>query len=209
MLSAGSQGAPLGLVLAGPSFCELSAYLHVHDRHAARRSGCWATVPVDCWCEQGTLWPTLKCMSYEVVSPPSATSASVSARMAATGRRDTAPEMALRRGLHAAGYRFRVIYPVPGNRRRTIDIAFTRVKVAIFVDGCFWHGCRDHCRRPRSNQAWWEQKLQQNLARDKDTDALLQEAGWHVVRIWEHESVGDALAKVRGCIDRKSLQLQA
>ncbi|GAA5161349.1 very short patch repair endonuclease [Ornithinimicrobium tianjinense] len=112
-------------------------------------------------------------------------------------RRDTAPEVALRRALHAQGRRFRVVYPVPGNRRRTIDIAFTRAKVAVFVDGCFWHGCPEHGTQPRANSGWWAAKLAANRARDEDTDRLLREAGWRVIRVWEHEDVATALARVQ------------
>lgn len=116
--------------------------------------------------------------------------------MSGQGRRDTGPEVALRRALHAAGLRFRVVYPVPGQRRRSIDIAFTRRKVAVFVDGCFWHGCPEHGVRPRSNSAWWREKLAANQARDRDTDRVLEEQGWAVVRVWEHEPVVTALAHV-------------
>ena len=90
--------------------------------------------------------------------------------MSVAPRRDTAPELALRRALHAAGYRYRVVHPVPGNRRRSIDIAFTRAGVAVFVDGCFWHGCPEHGTRPRANSDWWSTKLAANHARDEDTD---------------------------------------
>lgn len=120
--------------------------------------------------------------------------------MSVAARRDTAPEVALRRALHAAGRRFRVVYPVPGNRRRTIDIAFTRAKVAVFVDGCFWHGCPEHGTQPRANSDWWTTKLAANKERDDDTDRLLREAGWHVVRIWEHEDAPAALERVNSAL---------
>jgi len=121
--------------------------------------------------------------------------------MSMAARRDTAPELALRRTLHAAGHRFRVVYKVPGNQRRTIDIAFTKARVAVFVDGCFWHGCPEHGTKPRANSEWWTTKLAANKARDADTDRLLQEAGWRVVRIWEHEDVPTAVAKVEAVLD--------
>lgn len=121
--------------------------------------------------------------------------------MSVAARRDTAPEVALRRALHAQGRRFRVVYPVPGNRRRTIDIAFTRAKVAVFVDGCFWHGCPEHGTQPRANSDWWTTKLAANRARDVDTDRLLHEAGWRVIRIWEHETVATAVERVRAALD--------
>lgn len=116
--------------------------------------------------------------------------------MSRAARRDTKPEVALRRALHARGQRFRVVYPVPANRRRTIDIAFTRQRVAVFVDGCFWHACPDHGTNPKANNDWWAAKLATNVARDRDTDRLLSEAGWRVVRIWEHESTESALERV-------------
>ncbi|QKE83184.1 very short patch repair endonuclease [Arthrobacter sp. NEB 688] len=108
--------------------------------------------------------------------------------MSTAKRRDTAPEVALRRELHARGLRYRTNVPVPQQRRRTIDVAFTRAKVAVFVDGCFWHGCPEHGTRPRANSEWWAKKLTANQARDRDTDRLLVDLGWHVIRVWEHEA---------------------
>lgn len=102
-------------------------------------------------------------------------------------RRDTAPELTLRSGLHVRGWRFRVQYPVPGRPRRSIDIAFTRRRVAVLVDGCFWHGCPEHGSRPATNSDYWSEKVLRNQTRDRDTDAVLEAAGWTVVRIWEHE----------------------
>jgi DNA mismatch endonuclease (patch repair protein) len=93
--------------------------------------------------------------------------------------------------------RFRVQMKVPGNNRRTIDIAFTRVRLAVYVDGCFWHGCPEHHVRPKSNSDWWRWKVERNRARDRDTERELAEAGWHVIRIWEHESADRAADKVR------------
>ena len=127
---------------------------------------------------------------------PGSSSAAVSGRMSTARRRDTAPEIALRRQLHALGLRYRVTYPMPGQRRRTIDVAFTRLRLAIFVDGCFWHGCPEHGTRPRSNSAWWQQKLAANTARDRDTDRLLTEAGWTVLRFWEHTDPKEAARTV-------------
>ncbi|MBY9075947.1 very short patch repair endonuclease [Nocardioides sp. WL0053] len=109
--------------------------------------------------------------------------------MSRLARRHTKPEVALRRELHRRGLRFRVQLPVPGNRRRTIDIAFTRVKLAVFVDGCFWHGCPEHGVKPSTNPEWWRWKLARNQERDADTTRLLEEAGWTVLRLWEHEDV--------------------
>lgn len=122
-----------------------------------------------------------------MVSTPRAPAPGVRARMQRQRRRDTNPELELRRVLHARGLRYRVNWPVPGRVRRTIDIAFTRRKVAVFVDGCFWHACPAHATSPKANAEWWRTKLATNVARDRDTDELLREAGWTVVRIWEHE----------------------
>lgn len=116
--------------------------------------------------------------------------------MARLARHSNASEMALRRSLHARGLRYRVQVPVPGNRRRTIDVAFTRAKLAVFVDGCFWHACPEHGTEPRTNSEWWQWKLARNVARDRDTDRLLQDAGWRVVRVWEHENVEEAADRV-------------
>ena len=107
--------------------------------------------------------------------------------MSLARRRETRPELELRTVLHARGLRYRVVYPVPGQRRRTIDVAFTRQRLAVFVDGCFWHGCPEHGTSPSRNSAWWQTKLAANRARDRDTDAVLQSLGWRVLRVWEHE----------------------
>ena len=120
--------------------------------------------------------------------------------MSTARRRDTAAELALRRELHRRGLRYRVVYPLPGQRRRTIDVAFTKVRVAVFVDGCFWHGCPEHGTKPRSNSEWWRTKLAANRSRDDDTDRLLAELGWTVVRIWEHEPVEIAADRVAAVV---------
>ena len=129
----------------------------------------------------------LKSTPYTVPPHPGSSSAQVSARMARARRRDTAPEVALRSVLHSRGLRYRVAFPVPGQRRRTIDVAFTRRRLAVFVDGCFWHGCPEHGTSPKQNSAWWQTKLDANRARDLDTDAVLRSNGWRVLRAWEHE----------------------
>jgi len=117
--------------------------------------------------------------------------------MSRQGSRDTAPEVAVRRLLHAAGMRYRVNVPVPGMPRRTIDIVFPKAKIAIFMDGCFWHGCPEHATRPRANAEWWRNKLDKNMARDQETTEHLRAAGWTVLRYWEHE-IADAVAKEVG-----------
>lgn len=101
--------------------------------------------------------------------------------------RDTKPELALRSAVHALGLRYRVgMRPVP-QIRRTADLVFTRAKVAVFLDGCFWHGCPEHHRPAKRNSDFWKSKIMGNVARDAETDARLHEAGWHVIRVWEHE----------------------
>ncbi|MDF9715108.1 very short patch repair endonuclease [Nocardioides sp. ChNu-99] len=102
--------------------------------------------------------------------------------MSTLARRDTAPEVELRRALHRRGLRFRLQQKVPGNRRRTIDVALTRARIAVYVDGCFWHGCPEHFHLPRSNADWWAWKIANNTARDRDTDAEIEAAGWVVRR---------------------------
>lgn len=105
--------------------------------------------------------------------------------------RDTQPELAVRRILHAEGLRYRVNFrPLP-ELRRTADIVFTRAKVAVFIDGCFWHGCPEHYQRPASNRDYWDSKVARNRERDVDTDAQLIAAGWCVIRRWEHEDPRD------------------
>ena len=141
--------------------------------------------------------------SFNVPAHPGAVTPEVSARMSRLRRRDNAREVEVRRLLHAAGYRFRVAYPVPGNRRRTIDVAFTRARVAVFLDGCFWHGCPEHGTRPRSNQAWWSSKLEANRLRDRDTDRTLEDMGWEVARFWEHEAAADVARRLMEVVDRR------
>lgn len=118
---------------------------------------------------------------------PVATDRSVTLRMSRQRRRDTAPEMAIRRELHRRGLRFRLQEKIQHLPRRTIDIAFVRARVAVFVDGCFWHGCPIHATYPANNAAWWAAKLTANKSRDVETTGHLQAMGWAVVRIWEHE----------------------
>ncbi|WP_282784497.1 very short patch repair endonuclease [Nocardia sp. CC201C] len=129
------------------------------------------------------------------------TDAATSARMARQRRVGTAPEIALRRELHRRGARFFVDRaPMRGLRRRA-DIVFPRRKVAVYVDGCFWHSCPEHATSPKNNAEWWAEKLAGNVARDRDTDARLREAGWTVVRVWEHEraeSAADLVWKALG-----------
>jgi DNA mismatch endonuclease (patch repair protein) len=127
----------------------------------------------------------------------------VRARMRSQRARDTAPEIAIRRLLHLAGLRYRVdVAPEPGLRRRA-DIVFTRTRVAVFVDGCFWHRCPAHGIEPRNNADWWRLKLDRNVARDRHTDETLSELGWTVLRIWEHESPAEAAERIRVAVSSR------
>ncbi len=122
--------------------------------------------------------------------------------MRANRRTDTKPEIALRHALHRQGYRYRKDYRLdlaPGSRVRP-DIAFTARRVAVFVDGCFWHACPQHGTRPASNTWYWGPKLQRNVERDRAADAALAAAGWQVVRVWEHETLEDAVAAVTAAL---------
>jgi len=115
-------------------------------------------------------------------------------------RRDTAPEVALRRELHRRGLRFFVDRaPLTGLRRRA-DLVFPRRRLAVYVDGCFWHRCPVHATDPKNNSEWWAAKLAGNVARDRDTDARLAAAGWTVVRIWEHEDPLVAADRVQNAL---------
>lgn len=126
-----------------------------------------------------------------------------SRRMAEVRRRDTAPELALRRTLHRQGLRYFVDRaPLTDQPRRRADLVFPGARLAVFVDGCFWHKCPDHARLPRVNSEWWLSKLQANVARDRDTDARLAAAGWSVLRVWEHEPVGSAALRVCQALGR-------
>ncbi|WP_280519347.1 very short patch repair endonuclease [Winogradskya consettensis] len=130
---------------------------------------------------------------------PAPLSAGRSRNMQANRRTDTKPEVVLRSALHRLGYRYRkdFLLRLPENVRVRPDIVFTARRVAVFVDGCFWHVCPQHGRQPTTNEWYWTPKLQRNMERDRRADLALAEAGWNVVRIWEHESLEDALVMVR------------
>jgi DNA mismatch endonuclease (patch repair protein) len=116
-------------------------------------------------------------------------------------RRDTKPELALRNELWQRGLRYRVdVAPLVGFRRRA-DVVFTRAKVVVYVDGCFWHSCPDHATIPKANREWWIAKLAANEQRDRDTDKRLEEAGWVVVRVWEHDPPRASAGRVINAID--------
>ncbi|GAA1840611.1 very short patch repair endonuclease [Pseudonocardia alni subsp. carboxydivorans] len=118
---------------------------------------------------------------------PTPSSAGVSERMSRARRRDTAPEMLIRKEAHRRGLRYRVDAAIPGMPRRRADMIFAGARVAVFVDGCFWHSCPEHTSIPRANREWWVAKLETNQLRDRATDAHLEGLGWTVLRFWEHE----------------------
>ncbi len=117
--------------------------------------------------------------------------------MKANRRTNTKPELAVRSALHAMGYRYRKDFrlDLPARRVRP-DIAFTSRKVAVFIDGCFWHACPEHGSKPKNNEWYWSPKLLKNVERDRAADAALHDAGWIVIRLWEHVPVKDAVAAV-------------
>jgi DNA mismatch endonuclease (patch repair protein) len=124
--------------------------------------------------------------------------------MAAIRRRDTRDEKRLRSSLHAEGLRFRVDHPLQLEHGRPVrpDIVFTRPRVAVFVDGCYWHGCPAHGRREGGvNHHYWGPKIARNVERDRGHDAALTAEGWTVVRIWEHEPIESAVASVKQALD--------
>jgi DNA mismatch endonuclease (patch repair protein) len=138
-----------------------------------------------------------------------ATSPATRRAMQANRRRDTTPEMAIRRLVHAEGLRYRVdSRPLPGVRY-TADMIFTRARVAVFIDGCWWHGCTEHYRPPASNAAYWAGKVTRNRERDRLANEALIAAGWTVIRVWEHEAPESAAhrieAAVRGTLVARSV----
>jgi DNA mismatch endonuclease (patch repair protein) len=120
-------------------------------------------------------------------SEPFASSPRLRRRMQSQPRRDTQPEIALRRELHRLGLRYRLDQAPMKGLRRKADIVFRRARVAVYVDGCFWHGCPQHGNTPEANPWYWPTKIRTNKARDRDTNAALRRLGWRVIRVWEHE----------------------
>lgn len=116
--------------------------------------------------------------------------------MQANRSRDTAPEIALRRLLHASGLRYRVNTRAVPDLRRKVDVVFGPAQVAVEVYGCFWHGCPHHYRQPAANNSYWSQKVARNIARDHSAERALRDAGWEVIVIWEHDDVNEAAARV-------------
>lgn len=129
---------------------------------------------------------------------PAPVNAGRSRNMQANRRADTKPEVAVRSALHKLGYRYRkdFLLRLGENVRVRPDIVFTARKVAVFVDGCFWHVCPDHGRQPTTNEWYWSPKLERNVERDRRVNSALRQAGWWVVRIWEHETLEAAVEAV-------------
>lgn len=115
--------------------------------------------------------------------------------------RDTRPEMRIRRAVWSLGLRYRVGTRPITSLRRTADLVFPRARVAVFVDGCYWHGCPAHYRPARLNADFWSSKIAGNRQRDAETDARLLEAGWTVVRVWEHEDPAAGAERVRAAVN--------
>lgn len=138
---------------------------------------------------------TTQVAEAEMPATATPTSPGRSANMRANRRRDTGPEWRIRRLLHAQGLRYRVDVPIrlPGIRLVRPDVVFTRARLAVFIDGCYWHGCPDHTGHPTANAHYWGPKIAGNVERDERQSHALTEAGWTVLRFWEHES-SDAVA---------------
>ncbi|MFE5580159.1 very short patch repair endonuclease [Kitasatospora sp. NPDC056531] len=144
--------------------------------------------------------------------PPPGSWASSAARrrnMQAIRSRDTKPERVIRQLLHAKGLRYRVAArPLP-DLRRTADIVFRPARVAVFIDGCYWHGCPEHYVSPKTNPGYWSDKVTRNVERDRDTDQQLTEAGWLVLRFWEHEPSEVCAKKIATTVASRRADLHA
>lgn len=118
--------------------------------------------------------------------------------------RDTAPEMAVRSLVHGRGLRYRVsARPLP-DLRRTADLVFSSALVAVFVDGCYWHGCPDHYVPPSTNTEYWSAKIAGNVSRDRDTDRRLRGAGWLPLRFWEHDAAAEIAAEIEAVVHART-----
>ncbi|WP_104435860.1 DNA mismatch endonuclease Vsr [Kineococcus xinjiangensis] len=137
---------------------------------------------------------------------PTPATAGRSRNLAAIRRKDTKPEIRLRSALHRRGRRFLkdLRLDLPGGRVRP-DIVFTRHRIAVFVDGCFWHVCPLHGREPTNNEWYWTPKLRRNVERDRRNDDVLSAAGWAVIRVWEHQTIDEAVALIEACLPPDTL----
>lgn len=134
------------------------------------------------------------------VSP---SSPEASRRMARVRQRGTDVEIELRRALHALGLRYRLQVPLSRKPRRVADIVFIGARVAVFVDGCFWHGCPLHATWPKENAGFWRAKIEANRARDADTIRRLRELGWEVIRVWSHEDPVEAALHIQEVVESR------
>lgn len=150
--------------------------------------------------------PTESCPVHS--ARPQASSPAALRRMQAARRRDTAPEMALRVALHRRGLRYRVDAAVLDGIRRRADLVFSVARVAIFVDGCFWHGCPLHGTWPKANATFWRNKIMANKQRDADTDRRLRAAGWQVLRFWEHDDLAGKADRVEAVVRQRATTLR-
>jgi DNA mismatch endonuclease, patch repair protein len=128
-------------------------------------------------------------------------------RMSRTRQRDNARELSLRSALHHLGFRFRLHQRMFEGSTRTADIVFPRAQLAIFMDGCFWHGCPVHASWPNTNADWWRKKIEANRRRDRDTDERLAAGGWEVLRVWEHEKLEEAVVRVEVALRERSRRM--
>lgn len=144
----------------------------------------------------------------EPPSPP-ASSEAARKRMKSVRQRDTTPEIALRSEIHRKGLRFRVDVSLIEGLRRRADVVFHSARVAVFVDGCFWHGCPIHGTWPKSNAEFWREKIERNRQRDADTDLRLERAGWLVIRVWEHEDPSKAAENICRIVRDRRAELKA
>jgi DNA mismatch endonuclease (patch repair protein) len=135
---------------------------------------------------------------------PAASSLAVRRIMQGNRSSETRPEIALRSELHRRGRRFRKHHQVMPGLRCRADIVFSKARVVVFVDGCFWHRCPEHLTDPRTNSAYWAAKLDRNIARDRRNDAALEACGWRVVRVWEHELPADAADRVEAVLGERA-----
>lgn len=144
-------------------------------------------------------------MGASILAVPSTPEAS--RRMQRVRQKNTSAELELRRELHALGLRYRIQVSVLTTPRRVADIAFVGARVAVFVDGCFWHGCPLHASWPKKNAEFWRAKILANMQRDRDTDARLRENGWAVARVWAHETPSKAASQIANVVLRRTVRL--
>jgi DNA mismatch endonuclease (patch repair protein) len=137
------------------------------------------------------------------MSTPPPSSVAAAKRMRACRSRNTTPELEVRRALHAKGLRYFVDRSPTAGVRSRADLLFTGARVAVFIDGCFWHSCPQHASVPKANRTWWQQKLAANVQRDAMTNSRLSEQGWLVLRFWEHEATTDVATTIVAAVRRR------